>query len=261
MICYFQLASDVFSIGVLVTVCFGIANDIWRFKHCKVIRISWIIQIPQENTLQQHLKTLEKLKKILKHPMKILVHCGCNDLDNFEVLEVMKDTEEPIKYQNTQIIISSLFPRTERNLWETINQINDFLKRAQQNVNVKFMNNHSIKSKMMRDNKLVNKTGLFIFFANIRFILYGSIPKFIGMTNNQVYNKRQYTWILIRSATVILGKTKLEEMQRSEPYFPTWINLVLLVIIIFKVIQHGNQYYSVSSFFAISFFYYYYYYY
>ena len=165
MICYFQLASDVFSIGVLVTVCFGIANDIWRFRHCKVIRISWIIQIPQENTLQQHLKALEKLKKILKHPIKILVHCGCNDLDNFEVLEVKKYTEEPIKYQNTQIIISSLFPRTERNLWETINQINDFLKRAQQNVNVKFMNNHSIKSKMMRDNKLVNKTGLFIFFA------------------------------------------------------------------------------------------------
>ena len=53
----------------------------------------------------------------------------------------MKDIEDPInyfkgKFQNTQIIISSLFPRNERNLWGKIIQINNFLKRAQQAFNI-----------------------------------------------------------------------------------------------------------------------------
>ena len=65
-------------------------------------------------------------------PKKILLHCGCNDLDKYDgdALQVIKSIEETYEalkstFPNSKIIFSSLFPRGKSNFYESIKSINN----------------------------------------------------------------------------------------------------------------------------------------
>ena len=121
--------------------------------------------------------------KVEKQPRKILLHCGNNDLDDVEndILKTeLKETVEALRqlFQHAQIVLSSLFPRGEVHLEEKRDAINTFLEELTTIVpNTLLMNNKEIKKNMLNDNKHLKKEGFFIFLTNIRFVLYGQIPK------------------------------------------------------------------------------------
>ena len=130
---------------------------------------------------------------IQKQPRKILLHCGNNDLDReVDSAILKKELKEVIDmlrmtFNNSQIVLSSLFPRGEEHLQSTIDSINEYMDELTTiTPNTIMMNNKEVKKKMLQnDNKHLKKEGFFIFLTNLRFVLYGQLPKI---------NKRKPFW-------------------------------------------------------------------
>ena len=121
---------------------------------------------------------------VKKEPIKILLHCGTNDVDKRNVVEIIKDIDECLntllgKFKNSSIIISSVLPRKEAGLKTIVENINKYLYTITNRSNrVSFMDNKQITMNMLIDNKHINKTAFYIFLANIRFTMCGIMPKF-----------------------------------------------------------------------------------
>ena len=71
---------------------------------------------------------------ITKQPEKILLHCGCNDIDRNkkDKPKIFGDIDETLKilqkhFPKSKIIISTLFPQGERDLINIVNDINNHL--------------------------------------------------------------------------------------------------------------------------------------
>ena len=141
--------------------------------------------------------------KITKPPEKILLHCGCNDIDTNkkDTLKIFGDIDETLKtlqktFPTTKIIISTLVPRGEAEVKVVVKEINKYLlsipSKAPQ---IQVMNNKQIDESMLRDNKHINKKGFFIFLANIRFSMCGMLPKvssFRSLPYNDRGNRKRY---------------------------------------------------------------------
>ena len=103
-------------------------------------------------------------------------------MDAKESLVIMNDIDNMLKtikhaLPDSKIILSSLLPRKENDLLEKYNEINKYLLTVTLNDNnILLMDNKQVKQHLLVDNKHLNKSGFFIFLANIRFILFGILP-------------------------------------------------------------------------------------
>ena len=96
------------------------------------------------------------------------------------------------KFPNTTIIPSTLFPHNEGKFKKEIQEVNNLLETlSNQTKNINIMNNKYIDEKYLKDKKHLNKSGFFRFLVNIRFTIFGHLPKVKTYSRNKV---RKYNW-------------------------------------------------------------------
>ena len=131
---------------------------------------------------------------IIKQPSKIFVHCGTNDLDKMDPLEITNKIDATIqklheKFPASTILISSLIPRRLDTFDEAIGEINKYIISLSARMNfINIMNNKKIYKKMLCDDKHLNKDVFFVFLTNIKFVLFGEIPYILRSHNNNNNN-------------------------------------------------------------------------
>ena len=138
---------------------------------------------------------------ITKQPEKILLHCGCNDIDRNkkDKPNIFGDIDETLKilqklFPKSKLIISTLFPGGERDLINMMNDINNHLINISLNTPlILVMDNKRIGESMLSDNKQMNKIRFFIFLANIRFIMFGILPK-LTAHSSLTFNERSASY-------------------------------------------------------------------
>jgi len=141
--------------------------------------------------------------KIRKQPAKIFIHCGTNDLDKMDALELINKIDLTIeklhvKFPTSTIVISSLIPRRQGKFDEVIENINNYIRSLSAKFNfINIMNNKKVDKKMLCDDKHLNKDGFFVFLTNIKFVLYGEIPY---ISRHQNKNNFRRNWDHRRSS-------------------------------------------------------------
>ena len=130
---------------------------------------------------------------IKRKPSQIYVQCGTNDIErsiyNMEEMSTRINNLtsaliDRVLDEDGEIIISSLLPRTDN--MDKVKRMNDFLvKITRYNRIVKFMRNNNITERMLspNDRKHLGNTRFRILLANIRFILFGEMPRNIGISH------------------------------------------------------------------------------
>ena len=135
-------------------------------------------------TLNHALDFLDKLVVVIQ-PDTVLFHCGTNDLEiqgfteelfenNF--VEVILKLREV--FPNCRVVISSILPRKENEFNQIIQGLNDYMSGCcVGGFKITFMFNVNIYKSMLRDKKHVNREGFITILSNIRYTLFGKIPK------------------------------------------------------------------------------------
>ena len=122
---------------------------------------------------------------IYKQPHTIFIHCGTNHLSKSDH-ETNKLEDGYIRilgmlrklFPIAKIIFSSILPRKETYLNAPIQFLNDFLQGVcSSGQNVSFMRNTNINHKSLVDNKHIDDDSFLILLSNIRYTLFGKIPK------------------------------------------------------------------------------------
>ena len=91
-------------------------------------------------------------------------------------------------FSNTKIIVSSILPRKELAMKMLIASLNDFLLGMCTNTpNTEFMRNNNIKHYMLTDKKHINENGFKSMLSNIRYTIFGRIPR---VSPNSTNNRR-----------------------------------------------------------------------
>lgn len=114
----------------------------------------------------------------------VYIQCGTNDLEHEEVESVTYNLSDVIdkvkqKFDNAKIVISSLLPRRDKQ--SEVALVNDYLSTLCDVTKlVKLMENVTITEDMLHidDKKHVNDIGFKILLANIRYNIFGKLPKF-----------------------------------------------------------------------------------
>ena len=155
------------------------------------------------NLMNNHSKTMKifcptftDIDKCLKNssftriPSKIILHCGCNDIDQFKMdpIKIVNTIEETLRnikdqFPDIHIFVSTLFPRQDNTI-ECIEIINDFIRSLHNKPSITVINNSNIRKDMLQDNKHVNNSGLYTFLANIKFAVFGEMPKIYSPHRN-----------------------------------------------------------------------------
>ena len=132
---------------------------------------------------------------VQKAPTKVFIQTGTNDLEkqdvNFEVLSTEFDKAILLiktKFNNPEIIVSSILPRKDQK--DKIKTLNNILENyCDVTPKLKFMRNDQIEDTMLSDRKHLNIDGFFKLLANIRYALFGKLPK--GPRRNNTYSSNQ----------------------------------------------------------------------
>ena len=114
-------------------------------------------------------------------PRKILLHLGTNDVETAgnptEIEEKFTELLDLIRVRcpDTEIFFSSVLAR--RDLMNRVKDINSILQRLASRAGCHLVGHDNISSDMLRDKKHLNKTGFYVFLANIRFFMFGKNSK------------------------------------------------------------------------------------
>ena len=115
-------------------------------------------------------------------PKKIFIHCGTNYLDSYDIVTVSNKIEEfskslEQKFPATKVYFSTLLPRKDQ-LQPCVVALTDFILHHIESLKHGIVINHNNipDTNLLRDDKHLNMSGFFIFLANIRLALFGTIP-------------------------------------------------------------------------------------
>ena len=133
-----------------------------------------------------HIDSLLGKSEIKRSPHTIFIHCGTNhiypDTKNTSILEdeyielLMKLRD---LFPNAKIVISALLPRGEGQLRPTVQYVNDFLYGVCcSDSQLTFMRNFNIHRHQLVDRKHLNDEAFLILLSNIRYTLFGKIPRY-----------------------------------------------------------------------------------
>ena len=134
---------------------------------------------------------------IIVGPKKVYFQVGTNDLDDdnlemdiflckFErVLQLLKS-----KLGNIVVVVSSFLPRKDRDLTDVNEKICDLVDVTPK---ITFMSTHTITGDMLRDNKHLNKVGFSILLSNIRYMIFGKLPKLRSRPNFNPNNRFRWS--------------------------------------------------------------------
>ena len=135
---------------------------------------------------------------IVKHPKRVLLHVGTNDIDicdEVELISKFKDTILNIrsKMPNTKIYVSQIF--TRRRPDDPINKLTCIVNEeislfCEEKIRVATFSNSNITCNQFYDNKHIDTGGLYIFLCNIRFALFGKMPAGKSRSSGQPYRRR-----------------------------------------------------------------------
>ena len=118
-------------------------------------------------------------------PGTVLFQCGTNDLEIHEFTEEVFENnfiEVIMKlrkvFPKCSVVISSMLPREENEWNHVIRRLNDFMSGCcAGSFKMAFMFNVNIYKNMLRGRKHVNREGFRTFLSNIRYTVFGKIPK------------------------------------------------------------------------------------
>ena len=141
------------------------------------------------------------LRKSTVHtrPRIVYIQCGTNDLErtDYRVENLINRLKNIINLLSSnvlrdggEIVISSILPRSDN--IEKVNVLNNSLTTLARSNSLflRIMNNSNISAKMLTDKKHLNFTGFRTLLANIRFTLFGNLPKSFSRLRNTRGNHR-----------------------------------------------------------------------
>ena len=150
----------------------------------------------QEDKINKNLKCqklssmkLENLKNMLnnakfkKLPIKVFINIGINNLETDTTHEIISKYEDCIeilrsKIPNVLIYISSIFLRKDKKFYNESIEINTCMENYSKiHQNVHFINNCNIENNQMADAKHLNRNGLFTLITNLKYVLFGFLPR------------------------------------------------------------------------------------
>ena len=124
-------------------------------------------------------------------PSKIYIQCGTNDIEKRDfkmedtstrIQNIINGLRNNILAEDGEIIIASLLPRTD--YMNEVKLMNDFISKLSHNRNnvIKYMDNYNITARMLspNDRKHLGKKGFLTLLANIRYIVFGKMPRSYG---------------------------------------------------------------------------------
>lgn len=123
---------------------------------------------------------------------QVFIQCGTNDLDNQEVDSTTFRLSDVIdkakqKFKGAKIVISSILPRKDKR--NEVVMVNDYLLNlCDITKQVKLMENLEINEHMLRDRKHLNDNGFKKLLTNIRYNMFGKLPRF---SNNHINTRYQ----------------------------------------------------------------------
>ena len=145
--------------------------------------------------------------QIKRNIKSIYLQVGTNDLDQSSVDDVTFKISDAIdklrnKFKGTKIVVSTLLPRRD-NKMDDVNKVNEYLYNLCDGLkNVKLMENIAITQNMLVDTKHLNDVGFKLLLANIRYNLFGKLPRFRARNlntpgrntqrNNQINRRHAY---------------------------------------------------------------------
>ena len=137
--------------------------------------------------------------EVKQRPKKIYIQSLTNDIDHAEfkveemcsrVREVLENLEAVIDEEVGEVYVSSILPRADK--MNIVDELNKELRGiVKQFPYVKFVEQRNIVGSMLRDKKHLNRDGFRSLLANIRFALFGKLPRFSERKPKQ-YTPRQY---------------------------------------------------------------------
>ena len=129
-------------------------------------------------------------------PKYVYVQCGTNDIEvedlNCETIgNTIKELIEnlKVKFENPVIVMSSILPRRDHKInKDSVNKILEEI--CDVTCRVKFLNHLSISENMLRDCKHLDRVGFTRLLYNIRFTLFGKVPKTKSRNDNRYERNR-----------------------------------------------------------------------
>ena len=122
--------------------------------------------------------------EVARKPKQIYIQTCTNDIDRSEfnvndmsnrITEVLGSLKDIIDEEG-EVYISSIFPRADK--MDLVDEMNKALKLVVKNFSyVKFVEHKNIYSTMLRDRKHLDRVGFTTLLANIRFALFGKLPR------------------------------------------------------------------------------------
>ena len=150
----------------------------------------------------------EVIKKatVTRQPQKVFVHVGTNNLMkddlNDDAIEAMQRELDNMfgvlrrAFPDSTIYVSSILIRKDVQFKDAIIQLNEFLEQAVLHSSKFVLVKHSNISepeKMLRDDRHLSNAGFARFLANIRWVLFGIMPRLRRMgTHNTRDDDRYY---------------------------------------------------------------------
>ena len=134
--------------------------------------------------------------EIKRKPKQIYIQTLTNDIEreDFEVGDmctriknVLTNLKDVIDEEEGEVIISSLCPRSDE--MDKVEAMNKALKCLVRNFPyVKFMEQRNIEISMLKDRKHLDREGFTTLLANIRFALFGKLPRYFKKKPNNANN-------------------------------------------------------------------------
>lgn len=117
-------------------------------------------------------------------PRKIVLDLGTNDVeyDKSPAIGWMYErllTILQARCEGAQIFFSAV--KVRQNRMDTVRELNDILIRLTSQRGCHLIEHSNIKPEMLRDKKHLNKTGFYLYLANIRFKMFGKKSKILTM--------------------------------------------------------------------------------
>ena len=161
-------------------------------------------QMDKESTCQKlWTPKLENVAEVIENsdirkiPNKVLLNVGLNNVDHDNPGEIIKKGELVLKLirermPTSTIYINSILFRKDDQFKDVIQEVNEhFIKFSRQAENVIFINNSNITNEHMLNTKHLNKSGFFTFITNIKYILFGYLPKFRARDDQYQKNRHR----------------------------------------------------------------------
>ena len=120
-------------------------------------------------------------------PVKMLMNVRINNLDADTSNEIINKYEGCIealksKIPNVAIYVNSIFLRNDNKFYNETIEVNTYMENYSK---LHFINNCNIENNQMFDAKHLNKSGLFTMITNLKYVLFGFLPRFNNQRNNR----------------------------------------------------------------------------